>query len=73
VVPKNLGGQFVFAYLMPKNALQLKSFLDYWMRLQRSNGFHEQVQRQWIDGKVKPDETPRWSILRNVLGWKSGD
>lgn len=73
VVPKNLGGQFVFAYLMPEEALQLESFLNYWMRLQRSNGFHEQLRRQWIDGKVKPDETPRWSILRNVLGWKNAD
>jgi Na+/H+-dicarboxylate symporter/ABC-type amino acid transport substrate-binding protein len=69
VVPKNLGGQFLIAYLMPDNAGQLREFLNYWMRLQRINGFHERMARQWIDGKPETKLQPRWSIARNVLGW----
>lgn len=68
VVPKDLGGQFLFAYLMPKDAIQLGSFLNYWMRLQHASGFHQRLARQWIEGKPTTKQTPRWSILRDILG-----
>lgn len=71
VIPRNLGGQFLIAYLMPKGAQQFREFLDYWFRLQRVNGFHDRMGRVWIEGKTDPKETPRWSVIRDVFGWKS--
>jgi len=70
VVPKELGGQFLFAYLLPPESHDLREFVDYWMQLQRANGLHDRLVRKWIDGKPEPLTAPRWSILRNVLGWE---
>lgn len=70
VVPRNLGGQFLIAYLLPDDTGQFREFLKYWLRLQRVNGFHDRIVSQWIDGKPEKKEQPRWSIARNVLGWK---
>ncbi len=69
VVPNNLGSPFLIAYLLPGNADQLTQFLNYWMRLQRTDGFHDRMVDHWIDGKADAASTPRWSIMRNVLGW----
>jgi ABC-type amino acid transport substrate-binding protein len=69
VVPKDLGGQFLIAYLMPDDPGQFREFFNYWLRLQSVNGFHDRMVRQWIDGKPEAKLQPRWSIARNVLGW----
>jgi proton glutamate symport protein len=71
VIPKDLGGQFLIAYLMPTGADQLRTFVDYWLRLQQVSGFRDRMVRHWIDGKRDTKLRPRWSILRNVLGWDS--
>ena len=67
----DLGGQFLIAYLMPTGADQLRTFVDYWLRLQQVSGFRDRMVRHWIDGKRDTKLRPRWSILRNVLGWDS--
>lgn len=70
VVPRSLGGQFLIAYLMPKQADQLREFLDYWFRLQRVSGFRQRMVDQWIEGKPETKPQPRWSIMRDILGWR---
>jgi proton glutamate symport protein len=72
VVPKNLGGEFLIAYLMQADALELRDYLDYWLKLQEVNGFRQRMVRKWIDGEPDEEDEPRWSILRNVLGWQDG-
>jgi len=69
VVPRDLGGHFLIAYLMPGDALQFRNYLDYWLRLQEVNGFNQRMVRKWIEGKPDTTSQPRWSILRDVLGW----
>jgi Na+/H+-dicarboxylate symporter len=73
VVPKDLGAQFLIAYLMPADALQFSEFIDNWLRLQRASGFHERMVRQWIEGRPDLKATPRWSILKDVLGWQNDE
>jgi Na+/H+-dicarboxylate symporter len=68
VVPKNLGGKILIAFLMPKEADQFRRFVNYWLRLQRVNGFHQRMVGRWIDGNPDAKQKPRWSILRNVIG-----
>ena len=63
-----MGGQFLFAYLLPPESHDLREFLDYWMQLQRANGLHDRLVHKWIDGKPEPLTVPRWSVLRNVAG-----
>ncbi len=69
VVPKDLGGELLFAYLLHQDAVDLRRFVDYWLHLQRASGFHQRQVDHWIDGLVPKSTKPRWSILRNVLGW----
>jgi ABC-type amino acid transport substrate-binding protein len=69
VVPRDLGGHFLIAYLMAKDALEFRNYLNYWLKLQDINGFSGLMVRKWIEGKPDPEKKPRWSILRNVLGW----
>jgi Na+/H+-dicarboxylate symporter/ABC-type amino acid transport substrate-binding protein len=69
VEPTDIGGPLLFGYVMPPDAVDLRQFVDYWMRLQRANGFHDRLVDRWIHGKPDPVQTPRWSIARDVLGW----
>ncbi len=69
IVPKDLGGRFLIAYLMQADALEFRDYLDYWLKLQEVNGFNERMVEKWIDGKPDAERTPRWSILRDVLDW----
>jgi Na+/H+-dicarboxylate symporter len=72
VVPKGLGGQLLLAYLMPQGSEDLREFLNYWMRLQNANGLHDRLKEKWIDGNPESSTGPRWSIVRDVLGWEGG-
>lgn len=69
VVPRDLGGHFLIAYLMPEDALGFRNYLNYWLKLQDVNGFSGRMVRKWIEGKPEQKREPRWSILRNALGW----
>lgn len=71
VVPRDVGGPFLIAYLLPEGSSRFTQFLNYWMALQRTNGFHDRQKRHWIEGKPDAKQTSRWSIMRNVLGWGS--
>ena len=71
VVPKDLGGRFLIAYLAPVDDPQFRDFLDYWLTLQDVNGFNARMVRKWIDGEPDREQRPRWSVLRDVLGWTS--
>jgi ABC-type amino acid transport substrate-binding protein len=69
VVPRDLGGELMMAYLMAADAPEFRNYLNYWLKLQDVNGFRERMVRKWIEGKPEQKREPRWSILRNVLGW----
>ena len=71
VVPKDLSSPFLIAYMLPKDAVQFTQFLNYWMRLQSANGFNERMEHHWLDDKPELKQAPRWSIVKDVLGWES--
>jgi hypothetical protein len=41
--------------------------LNTWLSFQAANGFRAAQLAYWIDGKPRPDPTPRWNLLDNVL------
>lgn len=70
VVPRGLGGSFLFAYVTSPDNEELVDTLNYWLRLQHVSGFHARMVDDWINGYAPlGDGSPRWSIARNVLGW----
>ena len=42
---------------------------DAWLRLKRGDGTLDQLYEHWILGQGAQDREPRWSVIRNVLGW----
>jgi ABC-type amino acid transport substrate-binding protein len=68
-VPRNAGAPLSIAFLMPPNSTVFRRFVNDWLVLQRANGFQEAMNTYWLEGKPRKSSRPRWSILRNVLGW----
>jgi ABC-type amino acid transport substrate-binding protein len=44
-------------------------FLDRWLDFERLDGSLERLRVYWVEGGGTKRKTPRWSVLRNVLGW----
>jgi Na+/H+-dicarboxylate symporter/ABC-type amino acid transport substrate-binding protein len=68
VAPEGIGSPVLFTYLMRKDAVQLRNYVDYWLELQEADGFKRTQSRYWFERQARSHDQPRWSILRNVLG-----
>ena len=45
------------------------TFLDRWLELKRRDGTVQELYDYWILGRNAQPRQPRWSVVRNVLGW----
>jgi Na+/H+-dicarboxylate symporter/ABC-type amino acid transport substrate-binding protein len=70
VVPQGLAAPYLMAYMVQKNSEQFVHFLNYWLELKKTDGFEERINNRWILGRSLGQETPRWSIIRNVFHWQ---
>lgn len=70
VVPRDMGGDLLIAYMIPRGTPELRQYLNYWLRLQRVNGFHDRMVKLWLDGKPETTRKPRWSLLGYLIGWE---
>ena len=68
VAPSDVGNPYLLAYLMPPSAEEFENFVSYWLNLKRTGGFEARQRAYWVERIPRADPTPRWSILRNVLG-----
>jgi hypothetical protein len=57
------------AYPLPMGETALKNAVDNWIELKRGDGTIDQLYDHWILGRAAEDPTPRWSVIRDVLGW----
>jgi len=57
------------AYAMPRGADDLGDYVDTWITLKRKGGAIDRAYRYWILGKGAERKRPRWSVIRDVLGW----
>jgi proton glutamate symport protein len=48
---------------------QMDEFIDHWVLLKQHDGTSQKVYEHWILGMGSKKKTPRWSIIRDVLGW----
>jgi ABC-type amino acid transport substrate-binding protein len=67
VAASGMGAPLLYAYFLQPGATTLNRYLNTWLSLRASNGFRAQELAYWIDGKPRPDNTPRWNLLDNVL------
>jgi len=69
VVPKPRTVSVPVAYSLPRNAPQLIAYVETWLQLQKEAAVVDELFDYWILGEGAASSEPRWSIIRNVLGW----
>jgi Na+/H+-dicarboxylate symporter len=69
VVPTGLQVSLPLFYAIGANDLEMREFLEHWVNLRRRDGTMQQYYDHWILGKTAGTDTPRWSLIRNVLRW----
>lgn len=57
------------AYPVPKGDAEMMEFVSNWIELKRSEGSIERLYGYWMHGGATANKAPRWSVIRNVLGW----
>ena len=58
------------AFGMALDAVELARVIDQWVLFATNEGAIQRTYDYWILGQGAEDKQPRWSILRNVLGWQ---
>jgi len=70
VVPRPGTFSAPLGYALAKQSSEFADFLGGWMDLKEKEGDFTRYYDHWILGKASAeDQQPRWSIIRNVLGW----
>jgi ABC-type amino acid transport substrate-binding protein len=54
---------------MAHDAKTLADFINAWLRLKREDKTIDQLYKYWILGAGAEPRQPRWSVVRDVLGW----
>jgi Na+/H+-dicarboxylate symporter len=54
---------------MARDAQTLADFINAWLRLKREDKTLDQLYEHWILGGGAEPKQPRWSVIRDVLGW----
>jgi ABC-type amino acid transport substrate-binding protein len=68
VLPKN-PIRVPAAYALPRGESEWQQVVGNWIDLKRADGSIEDLYRYWMLGGVAERHQPRWSVIRNVLGW----
>jgi len=58
-----------FGYAVQPGDTKLLTFLNAWLVNAKGNGTIEALYRYWMLGQVQEIKPPRWSVIRDVLGW----
>jgi len=56
-------------YAVARGDTDMLLSLDTWLLNAKGNGTVDTLYRYWMLGQVKETQPPRWSIIRDVLGW----
>jgi Na+/H+-dicarboxylate symporter/ABC-type amino acid transport substrate-binding protein len=69
VVPNPPFQDLPLAYPLPLGEPDWKNVVDNWISLKRRDGTITQLYDHWILGRDAEERGPRWSVVRDVLGW----
>jgi proton glutamate symport protein len=56
-------------YPIGRRDAALKAYVDHWIRIKEGDGATKRLYDYWILGRAGKLGRPRWSIIRDVLGW----
>lgn len=57
------------AFALPANEFAMQNTINAWIALKRGDGTLQALNDYWIMGKNADHKGPRWSVIRDVLGW----
>jgi Na+/H+-dicarboxylate symporter/ABC-type amino acid transport substrate-binding protein len=57
------------AVALARGDQQIIDYLDDWLKVKKTDGTLDELYDKWILGKSEAKKQPRWSIIRDVLGW----
>jgi ABC-type amino acid transport substrate-binding protein len=57
------------AYLVAADNPTVLSAMNNWLAIESANGYIDEIYAYWVEGKTENVRQPRWSIIRDVLGW----
>ena len=69
VVPQPDPVELPTAFGVARHAGELLDVVDEWVVFANSEGITRRAYDYWILGRGAESKKPRWSILRDVLGW----
>ena len=55
--------------MLPKGSVELLKAVNAWLQIAEGNRTIKRLYDYWIQGKTEQQRPPRWSLLRDVLGW----
>ncbi|MEM1367932.1 MAG: cation:dicarboxylase symporter family transporter [Cyanobacteria bacterium P01_H01_bin.15] len=61
--------RFPAAYILPENSPDFNETVNVWLQLKQEDGTINSLNNYWVKGNLSSTEKPRWSIIRDVLGW----
>ena len=73
VVPQPDPVKLPYAFGLAPDAERVADAVNEWIVFAASEGAIARAYDYWILGKGAEPKRPRWSVLRNVLGWKPAD
>ena len=56
-------------YPVPKGDVEMLEFVSNWVDLKKKDGTIDALYEYWMLGGAAKPRTPRWSVIRDVLGW----
>jgi len=69
VVPKPHVIATSTAFALPRSAPALYDYVSTWIALKKKEGVIQHLYDYWILGRGAKSTKPRWSVIRDVLGW----
>ena len=57
------------AYVVAADNPTVLNAMNNWLAIETANGYIEEIYGYWVEGKTELVRQPRWSIIRDVLGW----
>jgi ABC-type amino acid transport substrate-binding protein len=69
VVPEGGLVRMPLGYALARRDQDWAHFVNTWIELKRRDGSIDTLYRHWVLGEDAVERKPRWSVLRNVLGW----
>ncbi len=69
VVPEKNRIRIPLVFGLPESDPEFLTFVNHWIDSSRSLGIMDRAYEYWILGQSAETRQPRWSIIRDVLGW----